>query len=154
VASKTYGLPGLRIGWVATQNPQVYQKMAALKDYTSICNSAPSEFLAEVALRHREVLVRRNLQLLQDNLAVLDSFFMRNADRFSWVRPRAGSIAFPKLLQGEIDPFCHELVTRQGVLLLPGTLFDEWGNHFRIGFGRKNLPVAVAQLEEFLADHK
>lgn len=150
VVSKTYGLPGLRIGWIATQNREVYARMAAMKDYTSICNSAPSEFLAEVALRHREVLVGRNLQLLHDNLAVLDGFFARHADQFRWVRPKAGSIAFPKLLQGEIEAFCHELVTQQGVLLLPGTLYGDEGNHFRIGYGRKNMPAAVQELEEFL----
>ncbi len=150
VVSKTYGLPGLRIGWVSTQNSVVFNKMAAFKDYTSICNSAPSEFLAEVALRHRQVLVERNLRLLKDNLTVLDGLFERHADLFSWVRPRAGSIGFPRLLQGEIEPFCHNLVTRQGVLLLPGTLFDDGGNHFRLGYGRKNLPQAVEQLEAFL----
>ena len=50
VMSKTYGLPGLRIGWIATQNEAVYNGMAALKDYTTICNSAPSEILAIIAL--------------------------------------------------------------------------------------------------------
>lgn len=50
VMSKIYGLAGLRIGWVATRNEEIYRKMAALKDYTTICNSAPSEFLAELAL--------------------------------------------------------------------------------------------------------
>lgn len=152
VVSKTYGLPGLRIGWVSTQNRDVFNKMAAFKDYTSICNSAPSEFLAEVALRHRQVLVERNLKLLKDNLSILDGFFVRHADLFSWVKPKAGSIGFPKLLRGEIEPFCHELVTRQGVLLLPGTLFDDSDNHFRLGYGRKNMPQAVEQLELFLKD--
>lgn len=152
VVSKTYGLPGLRIGWVSTQNQDVFNKMAALKDYTSICNSAPSEFLAEVALRHRQSLVERNLKLLKENLAVLDGMFARHSSLFSWVKPRAGSIGFPRLLQGEIEPFCHELVTRQGVLLLPGTLFEDTGNHFRLGYGRKNLPQAVEQLEVFLSD--
>ncbi len=152
VVSKTYGLPGLRIGWVSTQNRDVFNKMAAFKDYTSICNSAPSEFLAEVALRHRQVLVERNLNLLKDNLSILDGFFVGHADLFSWVKPKAGSIGFPKLLRGEIEPFCHELVVRQGVLLLPGTLFDDSDNHFRLGYGRKNMPQAVEQLELFLKD--
>jgi aspartate/methionine/tyrosine aminotransferase len=49
-----------------------------------------------------------------------------------------------------IDFFCHELVTRAGVLLLPGTVYDDRDNHFRVGFGRKNLAEAVARLEDFL----
>jgi aspartate/methionine/tyrosine aminotransferase len=150
VVSKTYGLPGLRIGWIATQNQQIFDRMAALKDYTSICSSAPSEFLAELALRHRETLAQRNIGIIQHNLAVLDGFFDRQANLFRWVKPRAGSIAYPKYLGGDVEAFCRNLVTRQGVLLLPGTLYDDPSGHFRIGFGRKNMPEAVQQLEAFL----
>ena len=152
VVSKTYGLPGLRIGWIATQNAKIYDRMAALKDYTSICNSAPSEFLAELALRHREVLAERNLEIIRTNLKVLDGFFERNAAAFSWVKPLAGPIAYPLLKGEKVENFCHELVTRQGVLLLPGTLYGDESNHFRIGFGRKNMPEAVRELEQFLAE--
>ena len=150
VVSKTYGLPGLRIGWIATQNSEVYARMAALKDYTSICNSAPSEFLAEVALHHRDQLARRNLEIIRHNLNILDGFFDRHTVTFQWVRPAAGPIAFPKLIGPEVTAFCHELVSKKGVLLLPGSLYGDKGNHFRIGFGRKNMPEAVQQLEEFL----
>ncbi len=150
VMSKTYGLPGLRIGWAATRDAKILSRMAGLKDYTTICNSAPSEFLAEVALRHRESLVQRNLSIIGHNLAVLDDFFSRHGEQFKWVRPKAGAIAFPRLLTDEVASFCHELVTRSGVLLLPGSMFDDSGNHFRIGFGRKNMPQAVIALEEFL----
>lgn len=151
VMSKTYGLPGLRIGWIATHNARVYERMAALKDYTTICNSAPSEFLAELALRYRAKLAQRNLEIITRNVKMVDEFFSRRAEMFEWVRPRAGPIAFPKLKLGEVDAFCHDVVTRARVLLLPGTQFDDEGNHFRIGFGRKNMPEALARLEEFLS---
>lgn len=150
VLSKTYGLPGLRIGWVATRNAALYARMAALKDYTTICNSAPSEFMAELALRNRAVLIERNVAILTANLALLDDFFQRHQATFRWHRPKAGPIGFPQLLGGEVDAFCHELVTTAGVLLLPGTMFNDTGNHVRIGFGRRNLPQALARLEEFL----
>jgi aspartate/methionine/tyrosine aminotransferase len=150
VMSKSYGLAGLRIGWIATHNAQVYAKMAALKDYTTICNSAPSEFLAELALRHRKRLLERNLGLITRNLVVLDEFFERHPDQFVWQRPIAGPIAFPCLIGEDIAPFCDRLVKTAGVLLLPGTMYDAAGNHFRIGFGRKNLPQAITRLEEFL----
>ena len=150
VMSKTYGLPGLRIGWIATQNEDVYQRMAALKDYTTICNSAPAEFLAEVALRHRAALVARTQKIISENLDVLDGFFDRYADRFAWQRPRAGSIGFPKLLAEDVEDFCDALVKAAGVLLLPGAVYDDPGNHFRIGFGRKNMPAAVGRLADFL----
>jgi aspartate/methionine/tyrosine aminotransferase len=151
VMSKTYGLPGLRIGWIATRNKEIYEKMAALKDYTTICNSAPSEFLAELALRHRVALAERNLSIIASNLDMLDQFFARHPDRFAWQRPQAGSIGFPKLMGEMINDFCKDLVEKTGVLLLPGTLYDKQSHHFRIGFGRKNFPEALALLEDFLA---
>jgi len=153
VMSKTYGLPGLRIGWIATRNEAVYNKMAALKDYTTICNSAPAEFLSELALRHRRVLVERTRQIISDNLNLLDAFFERHAGRLAWQRPQAGPIGFAKLVGEDVEEFCESLVKSAGVLLLPGTVYDDPGNHFRIGFGRKNLPAALQRLEDFLQIH-
>ncbi len=150
VMSKTYGLAGLRIGWIATHNAKVLAATAALKDYTTICSSAPSEVLATLALRHRDKLARRNVDLILSNLALADQFFTAHAEQFTWVRPRAGSIAFPRLLGREIESFCHDLVAQTGVLLLPGTVYDDPDNHFRIGFGRKNFQAALERLDAFL----
>jgi len=150
VTSKTYGLAGLRIGWVATKNKKIYDAMASLKDYTTICNSAPSEFLAEVAMRNRQKLIDRNLEIIKHNLKIMDSFFIHHSALFTWFRPGAGSMGFPKLLQGDVEEFCDKVVREVGVLLLPGTTYDDTGNHFRVGLGRKNLPQAIERLETLL----
>jgi aspartate/methionine/tyrosine aminotransferase len=150
VMSKTYGLAGLRIGWIATRNGRLFGELAAFKDYTTICNSAPSEFLATLALRKAQVIVKRNLQIIRKNLDLLDVFFESQADLFKWDRPKAGSVAFPALLQGTVDKFCADLIEKAGVLLLPGTLYENGLNSFRIGFGRKNMPEALQKLEEHL----
>jgi aspartate/methionine/tyrosine aminotransferase len=121
-----------------------------LKDYTTICNSVPSEFLSEVAMRHRVKLVERNIEIIKNNLVIVDDLFSRHADMFQWVRPQAGSMGFPKLLKGDIEDFCDDLVRKAGVLLLPGTMYDESANHFRLGLGRKNLPQGVERLEGYL----
>lgn len=154
VTSKTYGLAGLRIGWIATKNKRIYDKMASLKDYTTICNSAPSEYLAEVAMRNRKKLAGRNLDIIKHNLDVMDGFFERRSDLFRWVRPQAGSMAFPRYLRGDVERFCDDLVKKAGVLLLPGTVYDDSNNHFRLGLGRKNLPQAVERLEEYVRTSK
>jgi len=154
VTSKTYGLAGLRIGWIATKNKKIYQDMASLKDFTTICNSAPSEFLAEVAMRNRQRLIEHNLGMIKNNLAIMDDFFARHSSFFSWVRPQAGSMGFPRLLQGDIEDFCDMVVRNAGVLLLPGTLYDDTRNHFRVGLGRRNLPQAVERFEEYLSSLK
>jgi aspartate/methionine/tyrosine aminotransferase len=147
VMSKTYGLAGLRIGWIATRNTGLRDRMAAFKDYTTICNSAPSEFLATLALRHAETITRRNLRIIRDNLDRLDRFFASHAQWFAWQRPKAGSIAFPLLLQGSVDALCADLRKQAGVLLLPGTVYGPDYNALRIGFGRRNLPEALEKVE-------
>ncbi len=150
VTSKTYGLPGLRIGWVATRNQEILKRMAALKDYTTICNSAPSEFLAELALRHRQALIDRSLKIIRSNLELTEALFARHPDLFEWVKPQAGPIAFPRLLKGSADEFCDALVREAGVMLLPGSLFGDTGDHFRLGLGRGHFPQGLSRLEEFL----
>ena len=150
VMSKTYGLAGLRVGWIATRNAEVMSRIEGLKDYTTICTSAPSEFLAEIALRHGEGLVARSRGIVGQNLALLSRFFARHADRFAWQTPKAGPIAFPRLIGGDAGNFCAALVKKSGVLLLPGSVYDDSGNHFRVGFGRRSMPEAVARLDAFL----
>jgi len=151
VMSKTFGLAGLRIGWIATQNKEIYHKLAAYKDYTTICNSAPSEFLSTLALKNKEKLIKRNLGIVNNNLSLLNQFFDQYQDLFRWSMPKAGPIAFPELRRGEITKFCHDLVTKAGVLLLPGTLYDKSSNNFRIGFGRTTMEQSLNRLEEYLS---
>lgn len=152
VMSKPFALAGLRIGWIATQDREILRRAAAFKDYISICNSAPSEILALIALRAKETIIKRSLDIIQSNLVLLDDFFAKWSQTFTWQRPQAGSIAFPELITGQpIEEFIEQLVKQEGVLLLPGTVYDHPGNHFRIGFGRKNMPEALERLEHFVS---
>jgi aspartate/methionine/tyrosine aminotransferase len=152
VMSKAFALAGLRIGWIATRDRELLSRAAALKDYTTICASAPSEILATIALRARDRILARNRALIAENLRQLDRFFADWAHAFTWIRPRAGSVAFPRILRGlSADAFCEELRERESVLLLPGSAFEYSGEHFRIGLGRTSLPDAIARLERFAA---
>lgn len=151
VMSKAYGLAGLRIGWLATRDAGVLAGAAAVKDYTTICSSGPSELLATAALAAGDTILARNRGLVRDNLERLRGFFERHADRLRWVPPGAGPVTFPTLLDGEPEAFCEEVRERAGVLLLPGTVFDPRSREVRIGFGRRNLPEALGRLEAALA---
>jgi aspartate/methionine/tyrosine aminotransferase len=148
--AKAYGLAGLRIGWIAARDRTLYDRVAAFKDYLTICNPAPSEFLATLALRHGDELIARVQRIVERNLGLLDAFFARHSDDWVWNRPRAGTTAFPRYLRGDTDALCAELVERAGVLLLPSSLFDAGNDRVRIGYGRKNLPEALAAVEAFL----
>lgn len=152
VMSKAFALAGLRVGWLATHDRDFLARAAAYKDYTTICNSAPSELLALIALRAREQVLARSLGIIRANLPHLDAFFADHAAHFTWERPRAGSIAFPRLRADlPIARFAAGLVEAEGVLILPATLYDHPDNRFRIGFGRENLPDALGRLARFSA---
>ncbi len=150
VMSKSFGLAGLRLGWIATKDQDLLGNLAKFKDYTTICNSIASEFLASVALRHSQELVQRNLAIIKSNLKHLDEFFTKNS-YMEWIKPQAGPIGFPKLTNDiSSEKFCTELLTTAGVLLLPSSAFLFDDKHFRIGFGRENMPEALSQLETHL----
>jgi aspartate/methionine/tyrosine aminotransferase len=151
--SKTYGLPGLRLGWFATRNADILHRCLEFRYYTTICNSAPSEFLAALALRHRGALVQRNLEIVRRNLPLLDAFIQRRADLVEWVKPNASPIGFVRFKpERDVFAFCENVVRNSGVLLLPGSVYDQ-PRHIRFGYGRKNMPEALAQLEAHLDSH-
>lgn len=151
VMSKAFGLAGLRIGWIATRNKELYNKIASMKDYTTICNSGPSEFLSEIALRNKDNLLKRNLDIINKNLLVLDKFFDNHNHIFDWIEPSGGSICFPQLINDvPADEFCKKLLQKEGILLIPSTIFDFGNSHFRIGFGRKDLPTIISLMDKYL----
>lgn len=155
VMSKAFGLPGLRIGWIASKDKAVLKRMEQIKHYLTICNSAPGEILALIALRARENILLRNRSIVNDNLSLLDAFMERCADKISWVRPKGGCIGFPRLLSKKhhVEDIASHLLEEEGVLILPGQVFNVSGNYFRIGFGRYNMPEALTRFERFIHRH-
>lgn len=149
--SKTFGLAGLRLGWVITKDSEVYQKMAIFKDYTTICSSAPSEILSLIALRAKDKIIKRHLERINKNLKLADTFFNNHQNLFSWVRPKAGTIAFPKLNSDEDSyQFCERVIKNASIMLLPSTVYDYDNKHFRLGFGRENFPEAISAFENYI----
>ncbi|MCK5097777.1 MAG: aminotransferase class I/II-fold pyridoxal phosphate-dependent enzyme [Desulfobacteraceae bacterium] len=149
--SKSFSLAGLRIGWLATKNKEIYDKACEFKDYTTICNSAPSEILAIMGLRSKNEIIKKNLELIKTNLNLLDAFFENYNSIFEWHRPIAGPIAFPRLkLDKPVSLFCKEILDQKSVLLLPSDLYEYKSNNFRIGFARKNLPECLNKFEEYV----
>ena len=126
-------------------------KMAAFKDYTSICNSAPSEFLATIALRHYQQIAGRNLQIIRDNLDYIKPFLHEHRELLTWIPPQAGPIAFPRLNTGvAIDEIARRLVADRGVLILPGVCYGVDKPHFRLGFGRRNFKCGWDEFQTYI----
>ncbi len=157
VMSKAYGLPGLRIGWIACADKAVLSKMERMKHYLSICNSGPSERLALIAQQNREKLLARCCAVVDENLPKWDAFFARYTDLFDWQRPDGSCTAFPRYKGREgVEQFTHNLVEQSGVLLLPSTIYqselgDTPTDRFRLGFGRHNLDEGLGAFEGYLA---
>ncbi|QFT98296.1 Capreomycidine synthase [Roseovarius sp. THAF8] len=156
VMSKSYGLPGLRVGWIACQDREVLSRMERMKHYLSICNSGPSERLALIALKNRARILARNCAIVDENLPKWDAFFARHPDLFEWRRPDGACMGFPRYLGADgVEEFARKLVEESGVLLLPSTIYrSDLGptptDRFRLGFGRRGLDEGLAAMEAHL----
>lgn len=159
VMSKAYGLPGLRLGWLASQDKEILHKIECYKHYLSICNAAPSEYLAVLALKHRKTIIESNKALLRVNLEHLENLFADFRELFEWHRPRGSCVAFPKYLGADgVEEFCKKLLHESGVLLLPASIYhsdvaEVSLSHFRIGFGRADCVEGVNAMRAHLEKH-
>ena len=171
--SKSFGLPGLRMGWLCSRNADVMAMIASFKDYLSYCPPAPCEILAIIALRQRDVILKRGAQIVAENLALLDAFFTKHSAVFDWYKPRASTTSFVRIKgwllgigkagddaggdaagAGGASGFCEELIKQQDVALLPSTVFQYPDEFVRLGVGRRNLKECLLQLELFLQRNK
>src|SRR5260370_25688239 len=157
VMSKAYGLAGLRIGWIACKDRELLQRMERVKHYLSICNSAPSELLAQIALKNRNRILERSRDLIAGNLPPLSDFMRERSDLFEWYLPDGGCIGYPRYLGGDgVEEFAKKLVDESGVLLLPASVYRSDlqptpRDRFRIGYGRANLTQGLAAMRSYLA---
>ena len=149
VMSKAYGLPGLRIGWIACRDREVLDRLERAKHYTSICNAGPSEFLAALALRNAERIRDRNRAIIAANVPLFDAFFAEYDDLFEWSPPDGGCVTFARYRGADgVEAFCRNLVERHGVVLLPASIYrselaDVPADRFRIGVGRRDPQPAL-----------
>jgi aspartate/methionine/tyrosine aminotransferase len=154
--SKAYGLPGLRVGWVACRDRGLLDRAEQVKHYGSICAPAPSEVLARIAISSADKLLAGTRQLIARNLPHFERFFAAHQDEFRWSPPVGGCVCYPRYLGPEgAEEFCRAAVEDGGVLLLPASLYrsslaDLPADRFRVGVGRSDAPEGLAALEEFL----
>jgi aspartate/methionine/tyrosine aminotransferase len=151
--SKSYGLPGLRSGWLVVKDEPLREAIVNWKFYTSICSAAPSEFLAEAALIVRGPLIARSLEQIVQNLKLADHFFARWPGLFTWRPPQAGSIALVWMNVTSVQTYAERLARDAGVLIQPATTLRWDDRHFRLGLGRAGFGVALEKFENYLLSH-
>lgn len=148
--SKTYSVPGIRVGWTAT-NAELADRFHKYRDYTMIFAGVFNDQLATYVLQHRDAVWARNHELVTGNLAYYADW-VANEPLVDVVLPRAVSTSFPKLhIEGPTTDFCLRLLQEAGVLLVPGEAFDTPG-HVRLGYcaPRPVLETGLAKLSDFL----
>jgi aspartate/methionine/tyrosine aminotransferase len=133
--TKPWGLGGLRVGWIASRNQALLKLVSAARDYSSMCGSAPGEFLAEVTLRHPERIMAPRLAAARVNRQRLADALTGSQRALHWFPPQAGYTAFVQL-PFSAEPFCRYLAEEKRLLLLPGHVYGNAYEPFlRIGFG-------------------
>lgn len=153
--SKTFGMAGLRTGWLVCQDKSFIEKVIAFKDYLSICSSAPSEILSIIALNHIDHFLKPNIEKIQQNIKLFESFTKQQELISTFTPPRAGSTAFvPLNINCTSLEFSNHMVETAGIMTIPAEMFDYPGKFIRVGFGRENLKEILPVFECFLDQNK
>lgn len=140
--SKAYSLAGIRIGWIASRSPEIIEKIASARDYTTISVSQIDDSIAAYALSASvlHALLGRNIKLAKTNVEILKAFVEDHKALCSWVKPTGGTTAMVKFeKQGEPvddESFCVDVIEKTKVMFLPGSrcFGKEFGGYVRIGF--------------------
>ena len=153
--SKAYGLPGLRIGWIVSSNQDKSEELWAYSDYTTICSTILSNFLARIALEPetRKQIINRTRRIVSEHWGVMKNWLDEHEEIFEYAPPEAASICFPKhnLTVSSLE-FVQHLLKEKSVLLIPGEYFG-FQNYFRFGFGYgvDKLKVGLERVGELIA---
>jgi aspartate/methionine/tyrosine aminotransferase len=149
--SKAFPLSGIRTGWMIEHDPKRRKDYWTARAYFSITNNTAGEFLAELAMRHRDAVLGRTQRVASDNFRQLSSFMSEHQETVGWIPPRGGMTVFPWLVSGENSRAFCQAAAERGILLAPGDCFDA-PPHFRLGFAAMTdkFPDALGRLGEFV----
>ena len=135
--SKCYSLPGIRIGWIATQGLSLVESFLAIREQIAICSNSLGEEIALCALSQKQRFLRqakehigRNRQLVAD--------WIDEQTQFEWVYPEAGVVSFPRIKpENKLDPerFYRLLAKKYRTFVVSGRCFEMDSRYFRLGFG-------------------
>jgi len=149
--SKAFPLAGVRTGWMIEHDSKRRQRYWNARTIFSISNNTAGEMLAEIAMRHRNIVLGKTQETATRNLRQLAAFMSEHSETLGWIPPRGGMTAFPWLVSGENSRAFCQAAAEQGILLAPGDCWDA-PSHFRLGFAAMTdkFPDALIRLGEFV----
>lgn len=157
--SKAYGIPGVRIGWLACQNEQWMHTFLAAKEQILICNSVVDEEIAYQFLLKRNDYLPAIQQRIQQNFDYLETY-MQNHSLLEWVKPAGGVVSFPRVkpsIDMNIEKFYNTLNKTYQTFVGNGHWFEQSKRHFRLGFGYstyENFKTALSNLDKALEESR
>jgi aspartate/methionine/tyrosine aminotransferase len=149
--SKAFPLSGVRTGWMIEHDAMRRERYLNARTIFSISNNTAGEMLAEIAMRHRDIVLGRTQETATRNLRHLAAFMAEHRETLGWIPPRGGVTAFPWLISGENSRAFCQAAAEQGILLAPGDCWDAPA-HFRLGFAAMadKFPKALDRLGKFV----
>ncbi|KUJ18780.1 putative aspartate aminotransferase [Mollisia scopiformis] len=161
--SKAYSLAGIRLGWIASRDPEIIEAIATARDYTTISVSQLDDQVATYALSASvlHALLGRNIQLAKTNCALLERFIDQWSDVCSWVKPNGGTTALVRFEKDgkpvEDVQFCIDVIEQTKVMFLPASkcFGQDFKGYVRIGFVCETevLKEALKQLSLYVRKH-
>jgi aspartate/methionine/tyrosine aminotransferase len=149
--SKTMGLPGLRLGWMAARDPALLEPIREVRTLFNAYVPPPVDFLANLALRHEDAILARNSRILEVGKRAAAEFMTRHGNLFEWTEPSAGVLSFPRWTgPGGTSALSQRLLNEAKLVCAPSLCFDAGDDHFRVGLARHSLPKALQRFDEFL----
>ena len=156
--SKPWGGCGITIGWLALQDLKLKQKLVDVQYFGTACASRASEIQAIMTLRASDIILKKNLHIIQENLQLIDQFMNQYSDFFEWVRPTASAVGFVRFKGPLSSDELGELLAKDGISVKPTYAFtddaNEYNDYFRIGFGEKVMPTSIQALARFVEKNK
>ncbi|PLX09804.1 MAG: aspartate aminotransferase [Marinilabiliales bacterium] len=149
--AKSFGLAGMRFGWIASKRTDILNDVVSFKDYLSICNNAAGEVLTTIALNHKDKFIDPNIEKIKKNKAIFVEFVNRHSDLLGFSDTKAGSTAFVRLnFDKNAFDYCEDLVKKTGIMMIPSEMFEYGNSHVRIGFGRENFEEVLGVWEGYI----
>jgi aspartate/methionine/tyrosine aminotransferase len=150
--SKTWGLPGIRIGWAVADTP-IVEAIRTVREQVTICNSSVGEAITKEVLRKRDEILPVIRKAVGSNYKIVEEW-MNSQEWLEWIKPNSGVVCAPRLKKGgSTDKLCEFLVKKYRTFTVPGSRMELDG-HFRLGFGgeQEELIQGLKQLGKALKE--
>jgi hypothetical protein len=131
--TKSYGLSGLRCGWVLCPTVEIADRLRRVNDFMGAVGSMPSDSLALAAVRQIPRLAARSREILDPNIELVHAFLAEHADHLECVVPRRSMMVFPRLRKEPDSEPLHNWLRKKETSMVPGKFFEAPA-HFRLGF--------------------